>query len=86
MHITPEFMRDLASHVTRPALPDEEEVITKTMAIRYLAPEILNLRVLGLSLDEIRTLLEQQGLQVSLPLMLKTLRPTSLLAEGDSHG
>lgn len=85
MHITPEFMQDLAKHVKRPKLPASGE-ITKTMAIRYLAPEILQLRILGLGLEEVRRLLEEQNLQVSLPLLLKTLRPATLLADGGSHG
>lgn len=74
-------MHDLAEHVRRPRLPDTGE-ISKTMALRYLAPEILKLRLLGFKLDAIRTLLENEHLQVSLPLMLKTLRPASLLVEG----
>ncbi|MFT3960959.1 hypothetical protein [Propionivibrio sp.] len=80
MHITQEFMHDLAENVQRPELPDTGE-ISKTMALRYLAPEILQLRLLGFKLDAIRTLLEEEHLQVSLPLMLKTLRPSSLLVE-----
>lgn len=80
MHITPEFMRDLAEHVKRPELPATGD-ISKTMAIRYLAPEIIKLRILGSKLDEVRQLLAEEQLQVSLPLMLKTLRPSSLLAE-----
>lgn len=81
MHITQDFMHDLAVNVRRPELPDRGE-ISKTMAIRYLAPEILKLRILGFKLDAIRALLEEEGLQVSHPLLLKTLRPSSLLLEG----
>lgn len=87
MHITPEFMQDLALHAerTRPKLPKEGE-ITKTMAIRYLAPEILQLRMRGESLDGIRALLERLNLQVSLPLLLKTMRPATLLADEGLDG
>ncbi len=81
MHITHEFMYGLAENVKRPELPDTGE-ISKTMALRYLAPEILQLRILGFKLDAIRAILEEEHLQVSLPLMLKTLRPASLLVEG----
>lgn len=81
MHITPEFMHGLAERAQRPVLPDTGE-ISKTMALRYLAPEILRLRILGFKLDAIRALLEEENLQVSLPLLLKTLRPSSLLVEG----
>ena len=66
-------------------LPDTGE-INKTMAIRYLAPEILQLRLLGYKLDEIRALLEEEQLSVSLPHLLKTLRPSSLLVEENGHG
>ena len=80
MHITPEYMHILAENAERqrPELPETGE-ITKTMAILYLAPEILKLRILGLTVDEVRAILEKENLQVSLPLMLKTLRPSSLL-------
>lgn len=85
MHITHEFMQSIAGHVQRPSLPDTGE-INKTMAIRYLAPEILQLRLLGYKLDEIRALLEEEQLSVSLPHLLKTLRPSSLLVEENGHG
>ena len=83
MHITTEFMHVLAENAERrrPELPETGE-INKTMAIRYLAPEILKLRILGDTLDEVRVILERENLQVSLPLMLKTLRPSSLLVGG----
>lgn len=73
-------MRDLAKY-TRPALPDRGE-ISKTLALRYLAPEILGLRALGFKLEAIREILEAEHLQVSLPLLVKALRPSSPMAEG----
>lgn len=89
MHITPELMRDIAGSVRRRALPETGE-ITKSTALRYLAPEIMKLRVLGFKLEEIKSLLEEEGLHVSLPLFKKTLRPSSLLEveslEDDIHG
>ena len=84
MGITQEFMHGLAEHTQRPQLPDTGE-ISKTMALRYLAPEILKLRIVGFKLGEIRDLLEKEHLEVSLPLMLKTLRPSSLLVESISE-
>jgi hypothetical protein len=80
MHITQEFMRVLAENAERqrPELPVTGE-INKTLAIQYLAPEILKLRILGDTVDEVRQILEKENLSVSLPLLLKTLRPSSLL-------
>lgn len=82
MHNTPKYMLILAENAERqrPELPETGE-INKTMAIRYLAPEILKLRILGNTVDEVRMILERENLHVSLPLMLKTLRPSSLLLE-----
>lgn len=82
MKPTHEFLSEIATNLRRPDLPDGE--ISKTLAIRYLAPEILKLRGIGLQLGEIQALLEKEGLQVSRPLLMKTLRPASLLTE-DHH-
>ncbi len=53
MHITQEFMHEIARNVRRHDLPMNGE-ITKSVALRYLAPEIFKLRVLGIKLEEIR--------------------------------
>lgn len=80
MYISQDFIQDLAQQVRRRDLPKKGE-ITKTDAIRYLAPEILKLRALGFKLETIQTFLEEAGLHASMPLIKKTLRPASLLAD-----
>jgi hypothetical protein len=57
----------------RPELPEHGE-ISKTMVLRFLAPEIHALRAQGFKLEAIREILEAGHLQVSLPLMTKVLR------------
>jgi hypothetical protein len=77
MHITDELFADVLKHYKRPDLPHEGE-IRKADALLYLAPEIIQLRMLGDTLDDICETLNANGLQISKPHLLKTLRPSSL--------
>lgn len=75
-------MANIPCMAERPELPDTGE-ISKTMAIRYLAPEIHRLQRQGFTLDKIRLLLEEGSLRVSVPLMVKALRPSSRMEGAD---
>lgn len=77
MHITDALFRDVLKHFKRPELPHKGE-ISKAEALLYLAPEIITLRILGDTLDEVCETLNANGLQISKPHLLKTLRPSSL--------